>query len=295
MKKLLFPLACALMVLGTSCDDDPDQPANTYQVKGELPTCIIPEDATKEVTFTSTTIYSFTLYDKTGLWTAGVNNLNVPGFGTVDFTTPEISASGMYNRYLAFNSPFTAKSGETISDFQAMLCTDYYYYNNESSLVSNPLGMLCSVTFNVPGKYSVHAFPRRAYFGGSTTTTYNGADGAEKHYTSNSMTVGIDINLDSRTATLVMYNARFAEEMPMSLSRVELKGLKVEGDREHGYELTGKNIIPLVGEGQGAVEYPMFVFNDIEFHPTNDLMTRAECEFEVAGRYKGEFSGSYNK
>ena len=294
MKKLLFPLACALMVVGVSCDDDPKQPVNTHQLKGELPTCIIPEDETKPVTLTGSQTYAFTLYDLTGLWTVSANNVNVPGFGTLEFTTPNMAASGTYNRYLDFLSPFTAKSGETISNFKALLCSDYYYYTGESSTSTLQMGWLCSLSFDVPGKYKVRAFPDRAYFGGSTTSSFSGSDGSEQHYTSESAQFGISLDIESRTAEIIIYNAKFAEQMP-AISRMKLSGLTLEGDREHGYEIKGTDITPLVGEGQGAVPYPSFVFNEIEFHPTNDLMNRAECDFEVAVRYKGKFTGSYSK
>lgn len=294
MKKLLFPLACMLMVTATSCDDTPNQPVNTHQLKGELPTCIIPEDESKPVTITGSQTYAFTMYDLNGLWTVSVANLNVPGFGTLQFTTPQMAPSGTYNRYLSFGSPLASSSGETINGFNALLCCDYYYYTGESSTSSLPMGWLCSLSFDVPGKYSVRAFPDHAYFGGSTASSFTGSDGSEQHYVSDTALFGVSLDIESRTAEIIICNAKFAEQMP-AISRMKLSGLTLEGDREHGYEIKGKDITPIVGEGQGAVPYPSFVFNEIEFHPTNNLMNRAECDFEVAGRYKGKFTGSYSK
>lgn len=294
MKKLLFPLACMLMVTTTSCEDTPNQPVNTHQLKGELPTCIIPEDESKPVILSGSQTYAFTLYGLTGLWTVSAANFNVPGYGILEFTTPNLAASGTYNLYLDFLSQFTAKSGETIANFKALLCSDYYYYTGESSTVAMPLGWLCSLSFDVPGKYQVRAFPDHAYFGGSTSSSFAGSDGSEQHYTCDSAQFDINLDIESRTAEIIIHNAKFAEQMP-AISRMKLSGLTLEGDREHGYEIKGKEITPLVGEGQGAVPYPSFVFNEIEFHPTNNLMNRAECDFEVAGRYKGKFTGSYSK
>lgn len=294
MKKLLFPIACALTVLGTSCEDTPDQPKNSQQIKGSLPTCIIPADETQPVILTETPAYSFTFYTYTGMWTIGVANIKPTGLPELDFTSPEISAAGGYNRNLYYNSPFSSKNGETVTNLQAYLCADYYYYTGESSLGTSPLGTLTTVSFTVPDKYSVRAFPKRAYYGGSTSSSFAGADGSQQHFISETSQFGVEMDLSARTATITIINAHFAEAMP-TIPRMVLNDLKLEGDHTHGYVIKGENIVPVVGEGQGAVPYPSFTFDKIEFNPTNTLMYQAECDFEVAGRYKGKFTGSFSK
>ncbi len=297
MKKLLLGMMGAFMLGATSCDDiKKDNPDNSSTIRGTLPACVIFEKAEKPVALCPDASINFTYFFNRGIWNVTINDLDVAGMDSeLSFTTPDIIPSGQSNQLLSYLSAFTAKSGQTVSGFSCILSNNYYYYTGEETTTLSPLGTLITVTFNVPGQYQVRAFPPRCYFGGTTVSTYKDAQGNDKRYESTSAQFGLDMDVAARKATVTIHNAKFAEEMPGSLTRMELKGLTIEGDREHGYKLVGKDIIPVVGEGAAAVPYKQFVFNEIEFHPTNNLMTLGECEFTVAGRYHGKFTGSFVK
>lgn len=298
MKNHILPFAAlGLLFAASACDDDndlkkdPDQPQGTYQLKGEIPTCIIPEDESMPVVFSKTPVYTITRYDINNLWTVNVTKISLQGFGDFEMRTPEMMATSGYNRYLTYNSPFTSVNGDVINGFEACILSDYWYYTGENTIHTTPLSLLQYIYFNVPGKFSVHAFPTRVYYGGTTVSSYKTAEGQDKNFKSETPVFGVEMNLDSRTATVKIYNAKFADEMP-AISLMTLSGLTVEGDRDHGYEIKGTDIIPVVGMGDGAVPYPNFIFNSFELHPSEDLFTDVECDFNVAGRFNGEFEGS---
>jgi len=296
MKKLLFPLASAMLLFLAACDDDkPDQPVNSFQIKGSLPTCIIPEGGTDaDVIFTDEPVYSYTLDSYTGKWTLGVSNLKVPSHDELRFTSPVIYPSSGFNIRLDYRSPFVATQGGEINNLVAVLANDYYYYTGESTTGNPPLGTLHTMAFDVVGQYKVRAFPKTCFYGGGLVTTYT-QDGIEKEYTSTTPQFGVKVNLATRTAEVTIHNVKFAEEMPMALSVVTLKDLKLVGDEEDGYKIVGTNIVPEVGQGAHSIPYPDFIFNEFEMHPTNTQMTMAEIDFRVAGRYEGEFCGSIAK
>ena len=97
------------------------------------------------------------------------------------------------------------------------------------------------------------------------------------------------MNLAEKTADIVIYDAQFAEEMPMKLTMM-LKGLNIEFTRE-GYVIKGENIVPLVGND--AIEYPQFAFNEFVFECNDEFLINANVKFTVAGQYRAEFSGKY--
>lgn len=261
-----------------------------------MPTCIIPAGGTDEdVIFTEEPQYAYTRDNYTGKWTLSVSDLKVPSYYELKFSSPALYPSQGYNVKLDYSSPFTATQGGEIERLVAILATDYYYSNGESTVTYLPLGTLTTMAFDVAGKYSVRAFPTFCYYGGALITKYPGPDGTEKEFTNNTPTFGVKVNISSRTAEVSIHNVKFAEEMPMSLSVVTLSGLKLEGDAEDGYKITGRNIVPVVGLGANATPYPSFTFDEFEMHPCNTQMNMAEFEFIVAGRYEGEMIGTFTR
>ncbi|MCM1318989.1 MAG: hypothetical protein NC217_01240 [Muribaculaceae bacterium] len=301
MKKFLLPMAVALLTL-SSCQDEPKQPQNTLQYKVEMPTCIIPLNATddSQVILTEQPTYTYTLYTGDNKWTLGAAGINIPQLPTVKFTTPKLNpgvdpTTGGYNFVFNINNEFTADGGSIISRFIGTFVQNYYYYTGEQVIGLNPKPLghaLMTLAFNVDNKYSVRAFPKTAYYGGSLVTKYKDKNGADKTYTTTTPVCGVNVNLGAKTATITMHNIRFAEEMPMTLEIIQLTNLPLSGDREDGYKIEAKNIVPVVGIGQNATPFPNFTFDEIEMHPTNSQMTTCEIEFKVAGKYEGTFLGS---
>lgn len=295
MKRYLLPLAGALISILPSCNDldnIPDTP-NTQQYTGNLITCIVPCDESQEVIMTEAPTYKYTVNTTNNLWKISVSNLSVPGFTPLSFTSPEMLATSGYNSFFNFLSDIQAGDAE-ISNLEAVIARDYSYYTGESTVIGLPIGTLAMTSFDVKDRYKVHAGPKLCYYEGSVVSRYYDKDGAEQSFMSSNTYFSVMIKLATKTADITIHNAKFAQPMP-AMSIMTLSGLSVSGDREHGYRITGKNIIPVVGEGLNAVSYPDFVFNEIDFHPTDDLLTTGECEFTVAGRFYGKFTGNVLK
>lgn len=145
----------------------------------------------------------------------------------------------------------------------------------------------------VGGKnYRVATFPNLAYYGGSTTTTYT-SDGKEQEYKAEEPMYMISVNAEAGTAEMTIYNAQFASNMP-KIAAINVKGLKIQGDRSHGYKISGQNIVPTVGVGSAATAMPEFTFNNIEVYPSDNDLTSVQINFTAASRFKAIFTGSYD-
>ncbi|MDE5878271.1 MAG: hypothetical protein K2H47_12350 [Muribaculaceae bacterium] len=145
-------------------------------------------------------------------------------------------------------------------------------------------------SYNVGDLYSVRTFNTEAYMGGKTETTYEW-EGETKTYTNDKMLYRTVIDTQTMTADMVIYNARFAEEMGRDLVAVVVKGLKVEWT-PNGYRMSGNDIIPQYLEGGALQPIPPFTFNSISVSTVGDRMTDFVIDYEVAGQYKGHFTGS---
>ena len=158
--------------------------------------------------------------------------------------------------------------------------------------VPAPYGSLIACNYKVGADYSVATFPVQAYYGGVTTTYY--MQGSEqKEFVNNVPMYFVNIDLAKRTAQVTIYNVKFAESMPMALSAVTLRGLKIEASRQSGYVISGDNIVPGVGIGANEVDYPQYTFDHFEMYPTNQSLTKCAIAYSVAGKYSGVFTGSY--
>ena len=99
------------------------------------------------------------------------------------------------------------------------------------------------------------------------------------------------IDLEKKTADIIIYNAKFAAAAP-PLKAILLKGLKVTWGKG-SYSIEGENLIPSVPEGGTWQENPRYVFNKFAFNTNGKTMTDANMSYLVAGMYTGQFSGSY--
>lgn len=298
MKKFGICLSLGLLMLA-SCQDDPDQPENTLQLSGNMTTCVVPlhGDDDSKVVLTNTPTYTYTLYTLGGYWVAGVHNLSIPGVGSMDFTTPHLTASSGDNFILSYNDDIEGGNGMKVSSFVSAFIQDYNYYTGDASLNgSRPFGVaLTTMAFNVNDEYMVRAFPKMCYYAGSLVTKYTDTDGSERESTMLTPQFGVKVDADSRTAEIMMHNVKFADNMPVTIPLITLKGLTFKGDTNDGYEISGENVVPMVTMNGETVSYPMFTFDEIKMHPTTTQMTTCEIKFKVAGKYKGWFTGSIAK
>ena len=172
----------------------------------------------------------------------------------------------------------------------------YWYYNPDDMIIipgyARDPAYRCYVTgyYEMGDEYAVATFQSDLFFMGETTTSYNIA-GEDKTYTNTDMLYRIVMDIAKNKADMIIYQARFASEMPNPLKAIVIPGLDLTFTPA-GYILEGKDIIPSMLESNQLVEMPAFTFNEISVNTTNKDMTKASINYQVAGRYAGSFTGS---
>lgn len=288
MKKI-YPLLMVSVLLLSSCGVDKDQPENTQKATATLPTVIIPTDASKEAEFATEVNYTIMNYFNTGTWTVQVSNLSPSFSSSISFTSPRMSPtfSVKTGLQMSFLTPFVSNEGAAVDALSMIVSDTYNYYVD----VAPSLGVFYFIDFKVGDEYKVKTFELNTYYAGNTVSSYTTEDGDKKSYTAAGPMFNIQMYSNLTKADLIIYNARFAEEMP-EITRMVISGLKIVPDRLYGYRITGTAINPVVGTGAHATEYPAYQFTDIDFHPINDNLTEAQLTFKVGDRYSATFRGS---
>ena len=176
----------------------------------------------------------------------------------------------------------------------------YGYYYNDSQIgdytfVLNPYTPYIAVAkYDIGSAFRVNTFPINSFFEGNTVTTYPQSD---TPFQTDKITYRFILNKEKDsavfTADLIIYDAKFSG-VPAEPTKeaILVPGLNVDFTPT-GVKIYGENIEPKVYESGDYTPYPAFVFNDIEFHTTNNLYTEGEINYTVAGMFKGHFSGSY--
>lgn len=178
-----------------------------------------------------------------------------------------------------------------------------YYINTENigndyTFRLNPnLQKITIAKYNIGEDYRVNTFQKNTFFQGTTKTTYFNPAGFE----TNEITYRFIINKDEESgqfsADMILYNARFASEMPKPLVAILVKGLTVDFTAD-GVSITGQKIIPeWYSEATGFTELPSYIFQSIDFHTTGDYYIDGELDYVVGedSQYVGHFEGSYIK
>lgn len=289
-------IAAACVAMLTACGDSGyNGPDNTESYKSVTGGVFIPADEDAIPTLLPETEYTFLrYYDGTGMWQVKADGIILPGLTTIGFTSPKVLGMIIGNNINLNFYPFTATGGQSITDFECLLTNNYYCYVRESDTNyipdGAPLGQFLFASYKVDNIGTVHTFPRNAFYKGETTTDFT-MGGVQQTFSSGNALYQLIMDLSNREATLVIYNVQFAAQMPIQ-TRMEIKNLKIEPNRQTGYVIKGENLVPVCGTGAGAVEYPAFVFNNVEITTVNDKMSKLSIDFNVAGRFHGAFTGS---
>lgn len=143
--------------------------------------------------------------------------------------------------------------------------------------------------YQMGDRYNVHTFSTDTFYCGTTTTGYA---------TSTNTVYRVIMDIANKKATLLIYGAKFADEMP-SLSAIILPELDIVAN-SNGYEIVGKDIVPLVpesnslmGELSECTPNENYIFNSFRMSTVDQMLTRVNMNYSVAGRFNGQFSGCY--
>lgn len=286
-----FALLWALPLIGTimgSCKLDEgkiEQTRSSY-----VSQMVIPDDASQEVSVQKGCLYVLEMDLVENSMVISSTGIKV-GESTYNFQSDPMKFTSGYNAgnesYVILGNPQGMLGNERVTDIKGYLTNMVPNYYSNMQLV---------MSYRIPGA-TVKTFSPTPVFAGITTTSYPaGPTGATQTSSTDEATYGVVFSDDMKKATVVIYNIKFAPNMPKALEAVELKDLEVTL-ADGGYKVTGADIIPMVKEGNGgSTPYVNFPFASFELHTSDDLLTTAKCSYQVNAEIKGrkmEFHGAF--
>lgn len=194
----------------------------------------------------------------------------------------------------------TASNGMEVKDLRYEFSSGFYtppvinYTPDPSSSLPQPdlsykarSGFAPKMRYILGDEYIVYTFWPDLYYRGETKTIVMGAEDSE--YTTQDVGYRIKFDLNKKKATVVLYNVQFNPNMP-AMECLILPDLDV--DFTNGYSIEASNINPLYIEGGKLMENPRFPFTTFKFTAETN-MVEGNCEFTVANRFYGNFTGKY--
>lgn len=278
-------LALLSLLALTSCDLNKDVEERSFSVA--VNQLVIPDDPSKEITAQGNISMAIKLdlnSSKIQITSTDVNIGALSGAVALDPTKFYYGVTQAAEIYTFLNAQGKFGSGYNVS--------------NASGVVSS----LSSLTYTLLMSYNVNdrtvkTFPVRPLFSGKTVTKYMMGPAGEKTSENEKGLYEVTFSTDMKKASVVIYNIKFAEEMPAVLDAVILNDLAVEYD-ENGYTISGTDIIPDVKESNGLTPYPNFPFASFKMWTTTADLASVDCEYVVNAKiqeremvFRGAFSG----
>lgn len=304
MKKiLLMGLMAAFGLTLTSCNEKSDDPNPMLQSTVLIPSYNhFSSISGKENPFVAIGNYNYTTKYPDNTVSIAVSSMSVPGGGTASFTTPAVGMKasiveidGKKAEVVSFSIPY-AENNTEVSDIRCKLSQAVYTPPqiegfNDAVYVPSSTNSYTVMEY-LYGGWRVRTFWPDMTFRGKTVTTGRGM--TEPFETDNIvyrvvMKLGADNKITSK-ADLRIYKARFASNMRNEINLIELKDLDLKFTN-NGYEITGKDVVPLMLESGEMVENTKFVFNDVKLAVGGDL-TIMSAQYVVASVYTGIFNGA---
>ncbi|MDE5842196.1 MAG: hypothetical protein K2H35_00485 [Muribaculaceae bacterium] len=287
----LLMAAAAGMIL-TSCLGEPK---NDYSFSIKVSNLIIPDDLNSEIQVSHGCTYSLKVDGVKNKIAVSTTTLAMNGSSNLTFASNPMDGlvlSG-YGSESATFARGTAKlsNGKEVTDINGFYTSIVNYYE----LAGDPFPMavvrpMLVMNYRV-GDTTIYTFSPDSFFSGSTTTTYSLGEGApEKHFTTKDAVYRVKFAENMKTATLVLYNIQFAEEMGVKLAAVVLKDLPVTLCKD-GYVISAQNVVPEMFDDSGLTPMPRYIFNNIVVETPNPTLTDIKCDYTVAGAFKGVFEG----
>lgn len=302
MKKKFFVAATAALMTLASCESDGGTSTYTYSV----PTYnLVTDDVAGGEPVVSGSIYKYNFDLMSGKVTMG-SEIAVSTGNTVSFMTGSIPyAAGMYkpdeqdSQYgeVIFIKALNAgaeSNEEKVSNLECQLTSFAYVPPEITGLpsVSYPTGLKYTLmSYNIGQSYRVRTFWHDMTFRGNTTTHYPDKSGSSKTYSNADVLYRVVMNVKEKKATVILYNAKLAEEMPNPITNIVLKDLPLAFDGA-GFSINAADVTPVIYEAGVATPNTQFAFDKFTLRSVGDL-TSCTIFYKVAGKYEGEFNGSY--
>ncbi|MDE6272287.1 MAG: hypothetical protein K2M31_04695 [Muribaculaceae bacterium] len=292
IKNLILGLTLGGMSMGlSSCLGEPE---NLVSYSSTVSNYIIPNDPSKPVVVNASCTYNLRLDGVKNRITVSTSNFEPDGRNDLSFTSNEmdclaVSAGGYVSGNFARG---TAKlsNGQEITRLFGFYTSAVYNYE----VPGDPFRPLLIPTMLVMSYQTpdalVKTFSMDPFFRGETTTTYTFGE-ADQTYKTNDAVYRIHFSSDMASADVIIYNIKFAQQMPRPLQGVVLKDLPVELGR-NGYRINVENIVPEMLESGELTPYPAYTFDKFTIETSSEDMTQVACQYTVKGVFHGSFNGS---
>lgn len=292
IKNLALVLALGGISMGlTSCLGDPE---NIMSYSSTVSNYIIPNDPSKPVIVNPSCTYNMRIDGVKNKITINTSNFAPDGRNDLSFTTNEmacLSVSG--GGYVSGNfARGTARlsNGQDITKLYGFYTSAVYKYE----VPGDPFRPLLIPTMLVMSYETpdakVKTFSMDPFFRGETTTSYS-FGGDVQTYKTNDAVYRVHFASDMTTADVIIYNIKFAQQMPRPLQGVVLKNLPVVLERD-GYLIAVENMVPEMLESGELTPYPAYTFDKFTLKSSSEDLTQIKCEYTVKGAFQGSFSGS---
>ena len=293
LKTSIFAAACAAMfVTLSSCSLDDGVSSEAYDVK--VSNLYIPSDPDGEVTFQHNCVYKLNFDYISKKVALSTTDLKLSSGSSQSFSTDAIPFTayfgGSSKTWDFAGGSATTTAGTPVDNIKGYLTSMVNYYAPEAEVVTAYLAAPMLVMQYKLGDVTVKTFSPNAYFLGETKTTYPGRDGQMHTFESKDAVYRVVFAEDMKKATVVIYNVKFAAEMPDALDFVLLENLDVTLSHD-GYTITGTDVTPKMREGSGLTEVPERIFNSFKLFTTSADLTVVDCEYLVSGVFTGKFTG----
>lgn len=282
-KQLLSGAFAALALVAVSCSGGADHQTLNYDI--DLANLVT--DSQNGNTEITDATYAF-LFDYTNSeMQMRISNLNIDG-KRLNFLSPEdvkftesTYAQGLVTKF-ALPSMSALSSATTATDLSGEISTAYNY-NPVLNLITNVWRRFV-ISYKIDNRYTVQTFEKSTFWKGSTVTSYVMGN-THKEFTTSAPVYSVDMDLENMTATVIIYNAQFAQEMP-TVSIMKIEGLKVTCSAGK-YSVAGSDMVPQVYEGGAWTPNTKFTFNNFTLTTTNSSLTSGSASFTVAGMFQG--------
>lgn len=273
------------------------EPENISSFSINVSNMIIPNDPSKPVTVDVNCTYNLRLDGVKNKITVGTSTLSFDGSNNLSFNSSEMNCINYSVASLGFTGGSFARgtanlsNGTKIEGINGLYTSMVFTYDVVGEpfmvVVSNPMLIMNYKTQDA----TVKTFSMNPFFKGKTTTTYN-FKGEEQTFTTDEAVYRVNFASDMKKANVLIYNIRFASQMPRPLQAVVLKDLPVTLTRE-GYIIEAADFVPEMLESGALTPNPSYKFDSFRLITTSSDLTEASCTYTVNGSFKGSFSGSY--
>ncbi len=291
IKNLALGLSLGVISMGlSSCLGDPE---NLLSYSSTVSNYIIPNDPSKPIIVNPSCTYNLRVDGVKNKITINTSEFAPDGRNNLSFSTNEMDclavAGGGYVSGNFARGTARLSNGQEITKLYGYYTSAVYNYE----VPGDPFRPLLIPTMLVMSyetpDATVKTFSRDPFFRGETTTTYS-FGGNSQTYKTNDAVYRVHFANDMATADVIIYNIKFAAQMPQALQGVVMKNLPVSLERD-GYKISVENIIPEMLESGALTPYPAYTFDKFVLKSSSEDLTQVTCQYTVKG---GAFQGSFN-